>query len=618
MLGKVCPAIICSISSNFDLGTHNPFASILQCSYKNTSPEAISACLRIIAVSATLPNILDVAEFLGANEAFVFDESFRPVPLTTRVVGLGYVGKNEYRFWTNLDENIPPMIERYADRKPTLVFCHTKKETENLARLLIKKNFGKRSNMSAAPPGSVQFCLDSGVAYHHAGVEASERRSIERAFANKTLQVLCATSTLAVGVNLPAHLVIIKGTKTWRGGGTGYQEIDSRSLLQMIGRAGRPGLDTSGMAVIMTDNASRMKYETLSQGLGAAESQMLPKVIDVINTEISQKVIKNVDDAVMWLKTTFLFACLKQNPSRYGVDLQSQTLDDFISSQCSNAIETLSQFGLVRATEKLTPLAGSHIMSQSMVPFAAMKMISSLPFDATQCQLLRMLSSMEDLHFPMRRLEKKPLNACHKSETIRYKLEGPLSKVRIQDPSEKVFVLLQAYVAHEDFENYTLRQEMSTMADKAQRLLMAAQEHSTRGSKHGQVALQCLKLRRSLQLCLWGESSGVLNQIQDIGQKCTARLKMNGIVSFEQAIAATEDQIEKASGRPKPFGKSLHTIVLKILQEKLVMTAEIEYTRESNIPASVKCHLRFLNQTPLNTNSEKAKVNYTLVRSKDP
>jgi len=589
-----------------------------QYSYKNTSPEAISACLRIIAVSATLPNILDVAEFLGANEAFSFDESYRPVPLVTQVVGLGYIGKNEYRFWTTLDEQIPHLITRYADRKPTLIFCHTKKETENLAKHLISKNFGNRSNTSAAPAGSVQYCLDSGVAYHHAGVEASERRSIERAFASKTLRCLCATSTLAVGVNLPAHLVIIKGTRTWRGGGAGYQEIDSRSLLQMIGRAGRPGLDTSGMAIIMTDNASKLKYESLARGLGSAESQMIPKLIDVVNTEISQRVIKNIDDAVRWLKTTFLFACLKENPPRFGVDLQSQTLDDFILSQCSNAIESLCKCGLVGEADDLFPLAGSHIMSQSMVPFKAMKTIAALPFDATQCQVLRMLSSMEDLHVPVRRLEKKPLNACHKSEVIRYKLEGPLSKVRIQDPSEKAFVLLQAYIAHEDFENYTLRQEMSTLADKAQCVLMAAQEHSTRGSRHGQVALQCLKLRRSLQLCLWGESSGVLNQIQDIGHKCTAQLKMNGIVSFDQAMAATEDQIERASGRPKPFGKRLHTIVSKILQERLVMTAEIEYTRESNIPASVQCHLRFPSQVPLNSNSEKAKVNYTLVRYNRP
>eukprot|EP00980_Cylindrotheca_fusiformis_P007665 scaffold1605_cov141-Cylindrotheca_fusiformis.AAC.28 len=573
--------------------------------------------MRTIAVSATLPNILDVAEFLGANEAFTFDDSYRPVPLCTRVVGLGYIGKNEYRFWMNLDEQIPHLIARYSNGKPTLVFCHTKKETENLVQRLIKNNMCNKGT-AAAPAGTVQFCLDKGVAYHHAGMEASERRRVEQAFADRKIKCLCATSTLAVGVNLPAHLVIIKGTKTWRGGGSGYQEIDSRSLLQMVGRAGRPGFDSTGMAIIMTDNSSKTKFEEMTRGLGPAESQLLPKLVDVINTEISHRVIEDTEGAMRWLKTTFLFPCLKANPVRFGLDPKRQCIDDFLMSRCQKAIDQLSETGLVGGQQRLYPKDASHIMSQSMVPFDAIKSIASLPCDATQCQILKTISTMEMIHFPVRRLEKKALNACHKSELVKFKLEGPLSKVRIQSPNEKSFVLLQAYISKADLESFTLRQEMSTMADTAQHILMTAQEYSVKGSKHGQVALQCLKLRRSLQLCLWGVSSGVLNQIQDVGHKSTAQLKMNGIVSFEQAMESTDEQVEKAAGRPKPFGKRLRSVVSKILQEKLTMTAEMEYTRGSNIPAGVQCHLQSPNNpAPVGSETEKAKVTYTLLAYTD-
>lgn len=41
---------------------------------------------------ALLHSISDIAAFLDANEAHTFDESFRPVPLTTHVVGQGYIG----------------------------------------------------------------------------------------------------------------------------------------------------------------------------------------------------------------------------------------------------------------------------------------------------------------------------------------------------------------------------------------------------------------------------------------------------------------------------------------------------------------------------------------------
>ncbi len=66
------------------------------------------------------------------------------------------------------------------------------------------------------------------------------------------IHILCSTSTLAHGVNLPAHLVIIKGTNSWRGGILGYQKMCKSEVIQMMGRAGRPGYDLHGVAVIMT------------------------------------------------------------------------------------------------------------------------------------------------------------------------------------------------------------------------------------------------------------------------------------------------------------------------------------------------------------------------------
>jgi replicative superfamily II helicase len=67
--------------------------------------------------------------------------------------------------------------------------------------------------------------------------------------------VLCTTSTLAQGVNLPAHLVILKGTRRWtheKGEVPGNREYDRSTILQMIGRAGRPQFDDEGIAILMT------------------------------------------------------------------------------------------------------------------------------------------------------------------------------------------------------------------------------------------------------------------------------------------------------------------------------------------------------------------------------
>ena len=55
--------------------------------------------------------------------------------------------------------------------------------------------------------------LSYGFAIHHAGMNRVDRTLVEELFADKHIQVLVSTATLAWGVNLPAHTVIIKGTQ---------------------------------------------------------------------------------------------------------------------------------------------------------------------------------------------------------------------------------------------------------------------------------------------------------------------------------------------------------------------------------------------------------------------
>ena len=63
--------------------------------------------------------------------------------------------------------------------------------------------------------------LPYGFAIHHAGMNRVDRTLVEELFADKHIQVLVSTATLAWGVNLPAHTVIIKGTQVSRGGRRG-------------------------------------------------------------------------------------------------------------------------------------------------------------------------------------------------------------------------------------------------------------------------------------------------------------------------------------------------------------------------------------------------------------
>lgn len=79
--------------------------------------------------------------------------------------------------------------------------------------------------------------LTSGVAFHHAGLAIADRHAIEKGFLEGQINVICCTSTLAVGVNLPCHMVIMKNTVCFTD--EGLKEYSDLEVMQMLGRAGR-------------------------------------------------------------------------------------------------------------------------------------------------------------------------------------------------------------------------------------------------------------------------------------------------------------------------------------------------------------------------------------------
>jgi len=89
-------------------------------------------------------------------------------------------------------------------------------------------------------------------------MDSSDRSLIENLFLNAKLMVLFCTSTLAVGVNLPAHLVIIKGTKMYQQ--QQYVDYSTTQILQMIGRAGRPQFDKTATSIILTKEQDKVTF----------------------------------------------------------------------------------------------------------------------------------------------------------------------------------------------------------------------------------------------------------------------------------------------------------------------------------------------------------------------
>ena len=140
--------------------------------------------------------------------------------------------------------------------------------------------------------------LPSGFGIHHAGMTRADRLLVERMFRDGQIQVLIATATLAWGVNLPAHRVIIKGgTQVYSPERGQWIELSNQDVLQMLARAGRPQFDTEG-GIIITSHTELQYYLSLLNQQLPIESQLISRLVDDLNAEIVLGTIKNRRDAV--------------------------------------------------------------------------------------------------------------------------------------------------------------------------------------------------------------------------------------------------------------------------------------------------------------------------------
>jgi ATP-dependent DNA helicase HFM1/MER3 len=293
------------------------------------APDAVArgwpaAALRTIAASATLPNLRDVAAWLGVppQGVFAFGDAFRPTPLTTYVLGFEAAGTNPFLFEKLLDGEVAGVVARFAGGRPALVFCASRKGAQNTAEELARAGAGAGAGgggsgggcgdfcaraAARAADGALAACLRRGTAFHSAALGAGDRALVEGLFLSGALPVLACTTTLALGVNLPAYLVVVKGTSAWRGSGEGYVEHPRATVLQMLGRAGRPQFDERGVAVVLTCAARAGAYRTLAAGAEPVESALGASLVEHLASEAALGTFTSPAGALAWLKGTFYF-----------------------------------------------------------------------------------------------------------------------------------------------------------------------------------------------------------------------------------------------------------------------------------------------------------------------
>jgi ATP-dependent DNA helicase HFM1/MER3 len=236
----------------------------------------------------------------------------------------------------------------------------------------------------------------AGVAFHHAGLEPEDRHLVENGYLQGKISVICCTSTLAVGVNLPCHLVIIKNTVSWQDGcGQEYSDLE---VMQMLGRAGRPQFDDSATAVILTRKERVSHYKRLVSGSESLESSLHLNLIEHLNAEIGLGNIKSTESAASWLAGTFLFVRLRRNPTHYRLKEGANRNDtnEMLRHICEKDIKLLQEYGLVD-TKSLKSTPFGDAMSRYSIRYETMKRLIKMKPKSDIAQIVsRFLANVED------------------------------------------------------------------------------------------------------------------------------------------------------------------------------------------------------------------------------
>ncbi|NKE36891.1 DEAD/DEAH box helicase [Natronococcus sp. JC468] len=341
---------------------------------------------RIVALSATMPNVDDVAAWLDAPEdaTFEFGSEYRPVELNAGVKTYTH-GENSFadkyrRLYRALDLAEPHLREDGQ----SLVFVSSRQDTVRAAEKARDEIAERDIPMGAR--GDYDFHTDAqelendtlrnsvldGVAFHHAGLSKNDRDLVEAWFKEGLVELLFSTSTLAWGVNLPARCVVIRDTKL-HDPLEGEIDMSPLDVLQMLGRAGRPGYDDVGYGWVVCDTAEADKYRRLLEDGKEIESRLAETLGTHLNAEIAMGTITDLEDVMDWLETTFYYVRGQSKPEAYDFPNLRGRVRDCLENLVDRGFVAMDETDLsIEATPRGVLASKYYLRLETAARFAAL------------------------------------------------------------------------------------------------------------------------------------------------------------------------------------------------------------------------------------------------------
>lgn len=523
--------------------------------------------IRIIGLSATLPNFVDVALFLRVDPLtgmFVFGDSFRPVPLTQSFVGIKGKGSTVENMNLVCYEKC---IKYLSEGHQVMIFVHSRMETIKAAKTLVRQAKEMNTSQLFLPEKKIiessyydRACSEvkhsrnnelkslfaHGLSFHNAGMLRQDRSMVERLFETGVVRVLVCTSTLAWGVNLPAHAVIIKGTQVYDQTKGDFVNLGVLDVLQIFGRAGRPQYETHGEGIILTAHANLNHYISSILSQKHIESRLTFRLADNLNAEVALGTVGSISEAVSWLQYTYLYVRMRRNPIAYGLQIDQVSSDEKINNVLTKmAVSTakrLADAGMVvfdsEGSKTIAIREVGRIASNFYLSVGTVELWGGL-LDPGQSEdkLLGIVAASEEFsHLKVREDELHELDSLKEFAFLRISQDSATSV-------GKASLLIQARISRCPLESFSLISDSTSISESAGRITRALFE-IIKSQGWTQAAIRALNICKSYERNSWM----VEHPLAQYNELTPPVVKALGTISIENLRKMSKKSIEQLAG----------------------------------------------------------------------
>lgn len=400
-------------------------------------------------------------------------------------------------------------------------------------------------------------CVEKGIAFHHSGLVGKQRTLLEDAFKKGIIKLISSTPTLAAGLNLPAYKVIIKDYKRYSQ--RGFQDIPILEFHQMAGRAGRPGHETTGKAVVCVKSQDELDRVVPKYVFGKPEEIMSKLAVEptlkmYMLSLVSMDMINTKEEIKTFFKNTFYahqFQDLKA--LEYNLFKILEVLKDYDFISQDDDYYTATALGKKVSELYLNPDTAAYFLDHldKFITMFSKKNITRFDIysflffvvNSTEMKpLFRVPKTQEEIY--MQKVEEIGDDLVVGFDPFEMDLMNYLSLVKTSDVFEDWI-----HEAHEDFisEKYSITPgELNYKLDTLDWLLYCLEEFSLM-KKSFFMKNQIQKLR---QRCKYGVKADIipLLSLKGVGRVRARKLAKLGVHSLIELKQISFEKLEKELG----------------------------------------------------------------------